>query len=372
MRGGLKLAALAMLLMAPLPAMAQMVPLKGLGRFGGWRQNSLIGYGIVTGLPGSGDTRRSVVTRQALRNVLSRLGTAVTEEQISSRNVAVVMVTAVLPASANVGDRIDATVSSIGDARSLAGGMLLMTPLLGPDQRTYALAQGPVLAGGYRFEAQLNEQQRNYPTTAILQGGAMIEVGVESSVLSSDGQLSFLLSNPSFSTATRIADHINGRLGGGIATALNADEVRIRFAGHPGGVPGFVAQLENILVEPDVAPRIVINERTGTVVAGGGVMVSSVVIVQGDIKVTVTAENTASQPNGFYGGFASDVGSLVVTNTKLDVEQGANDRSFIFPATSVGDLVQALARARVDTRRIISILQGIRSAGALHAEIIVQ
>ena len=363
------LAALSML--APLPAIAQQVPLKNLGRFAGWRENALIGYGLVTGLSGSGDTRRSVVTRQALRNVLSRLGTSVSEEDISSRNVAVVMVTAILPPSANVGDRIDVTVSSIGDARSLAGGTLIMTPLLGPDQRPYALAQGPVLAGGYKFESELNQQQRNYPTSAVLAGGATIESTVQSAVAITNGELSFLLSNPSFSTAQRIAERVSGRLGAGTAVARNADEVRIRFAGDADDLTGFVATLENVLVEPDSARRIVINERTGTVVAGSEVMISSVVIAQGDIKVTITAENFASQPS-FISGFASDVRSLVVTNTKLDVQQGEGDRAFRFPNTSVADLVQALTAARVDTRRVISILHAIKAAGALHAEIIVQ
>ncbi|NIJ66407.1 flagellar P-ring protein precursor FlgI [Sphingomonas leidyi] len=354
------------------PAIAQSVPLKSLGRFDGWRENALVGYGLVTGLAGSGDTRRSVVTRQALRNVLSRLGTSVTEDQLSSRNVAVVMVTAVLPPSANVGDRIDVTVSSIGDARSLAGGTLIMTPLLGPDQRTYALAQGPLLVGGYRFDADLNQQQRNYPTTAVLQGGGTIEAPVESMVLRGGNEVAFLLANPSFSTSQRIAEQINARFGYGTALAKNADEVRIRFSGAPAEVTGFVAQLENVRVEPDIAPRIVINERTGTVVAGGDVMISSVAIAQGDIKVTVTGERSASQPGGFYGGFANDVSSLIVTNTKLEVAQGVGDQSFRFPNTSVADLVQALSRAHVDTRRMISILQAIKTAGALHAEIIVQ
>jgi flagellar P-ring protein precursor FlgI len=355
----------------PMAACAQQVPLKGLGHFGGWRQNSLIGYGIVTGLAGSGDTRRSEVTRLALRNVLSRLGTVVTEDQISSRNVAVVMVTAVLPASANVGDKIDATISSIGDARSLAGGTLIMTPLLGPDQHTYALAQGPLLVGGYHFDSDLNQQQRNYPTTAILQGGATIETPVESTLIGADGELSFLLKDPSFSTAERIAERISERLGYNSAWAKGADEVRIRYQGTPTEVTAFVARIENLLVEPDTMPRIVINERTGTVVAGGGVMISSVSIAQGDIKVTITQDNTASQPN-FYSGFASDVRSLVVTNTKLEVEQGTGDKTFTFPNTSVADLFQALSRAHVDTRRTISILEAIRAAGALHADIIVQ
>lgn len=362
---------LALSLCAPISAVAQEVPLKQLGRFAGWRENALIGYGLVTGLSGSGDTRRNVVTRQALRNILSRLGTSVSEEDISSRNVAVVMVTAVLPPSANLGDRIDVTVSSIGDARSLAGGTLIMTPLLGPDQRPYALAQGAILTGGYKFESELNQQQRNYPTSAVLPGGATIEAAVQSSVTVTNGELSFLLANPSFSTAQRVADRLSARLGLGVAVARNADEVRIRFNGGPDDLTAFVALLENVLVQPDNARRIVINERTGTVVAGSQVMISSVAIAQGDIKVTVTAENAASQP-GFISGFASDVRSLVVTNTKLDVSQGESDRAFRFPNTSVADLVQALTAARVDTRRIISILQAIKAAGALHAEIIIQ
>lgn len=361
----------ALCLLAPLPALAQQVPLKNLGRFAGWRENALVGYGLVTGLSGSGDTRRSVVTRQALRNVLSRLGTTVSEEDISSRNVAVVMVTAVLPPSANVGDRIDVTVSSIGDARSLAGGTLIMTPLLGPDQRPYALAQGPLLTGGYKFESELNQQQRNYPTSAVLPAGATIETPVQSAVAVTNGELSFLLANPSFSTAQRIVERIASRLGPGAAIARNADEVRIRFAGGADDLTAFVANIESVLVEPDSARRIVINERTGTVVAGSEVMISSVAIVQGDIKVTVTADNYASQPS-FISGFASDVRSLIVTNTKLEVSQGEGDRAFRFPNTSVADLVRALTAARVDTRRVISILQAIKAAGALHADIIVQ
>lgn len=350
---------------------AQAVPLKALGRFGGWRQNALIGYGLVTGLSGSGDTRRSEVTRQALRNVLSRLGSIVTDDEISSRNVAVVMVTAALPASANVGDTIDVTVSSIGDARSLAGGTLIMTPLLGPDQQTYVLAQGPLVVGGYNFESNLNQQQRNYPTTAILEGGGTVEVPVEASVLDSTGQLSFLLSDPDFATAARIAVAINHRFGGAVAVARNADEVRIHFGGAPSELASFAAAVQAVEVDPDQIPRVVINERTGTVVAGGDVTISSVVISQGDIKVTITADRQASQPD-FYAGLASDVRSLVVTNTKLDVEEGRGDVAIRFPNTSVADLVQGLAKAHVDTRRTISILQAMKTAGALHADVIVR
>jgi flagellar P-ring protein precursor FlgI len=359
------------LVAAAVPAAAQQVPLSGLGRFSGWRDNSLVGYGLVVGLSGSGDTRRSGVTRQALRNVLSRLGTSVTDDQISSRNVAVVMIVATLPASANIGDKIDVTVSSIGDARSLAGGTLLMTPLLGPDQRTYALAQGALLTGGHNFESDLNRQQRNYPTTAVLQGGATVETAVDAQIVQSDGGLAFLLSNPGFATAQRIADSINGRFGAGTASVRNADEVAIRFGGGREGLAAFVAALEALSVEPSRSPRVVINERTGTIVAGGDVLISSVSISQGDIRVSVTSDREASQP-GFISGFASDVRSLVVTNTRLDVEEGVGDRMIRLPNTSVADLIQALTQANVSTRRVISVLQAVKAAGALHAEIIVQ
>lgn len=350
---------------------AQDAPIKALGRFDGWRENSLIGYGIVIGLAGTGDTRRSEVTRQALRNVLSRLGTSVTEAQINSRNAAVVIVTATLPPSANPGDRIDAVVSSIGDSRSLAGGTLLMTPLLGPNQQPYALAQGALTVGGHDFEDNLNRQQRNFPTTAVLPGGATIETPVDAQILKSGGEISFLLSQPSFTTASRIAEAVNGRMGGGIAYVRNADEVVIRFVSGREALPAFVADIENLRVAPDSLARIVINERTGTIVAGADVRISSVVVSQGDIRVTVTGENYASQPS-FIGGFANDVRSLVVTNTKLEVEDGRNDAVVSFPNTTVGDLVQGLARSRVGTRRTISILQAIKAAGALHADILVQ
>lgn len=370
----LRIGMTAALALCPALAVAAPVPLSGLGRFQGWRDNALIGYGLVTGLAGSGDTRRSVVTRQTLKNVLSRLGTTVTEDQINSRNVAVVIVTAVLPASANVGDKLTITVSSIGDSRSLAGGTLLMTPLMGPDERVYALAQGPVLAGGYDFKSDLNREQRNYPTTAMLEAGATVETAVDAQLLGKDNTVGFVLSEPSFEGAERIAQAVDMTFGTGTAAVKNADEVRIAFRGDTRQFAGFMARLESLAVEPNRVPRIVINERTGTIVAGGDVRISSVVIAQGDLKVTITGERTASQP-GFFGGFASDVenvGSLVVTNTKLVVEDRKRDTVVSFPNTTVADLVQGLSRAKVDTRGIISVLQATKAAGALHASILVQ
>ena len=352
-------------------AVAQSVELKALGRFEGWRENALVGYGIVVGLSGSGDSRRSEITQQALRNVLSRLGTTVSEDQIRSRNIAVVMVMGSLPPSANKGDKLPVTVSSVGDARSLAGGTLLMTQLLAPDGNVYALAQGPLITGGFAFESAANLQQRNYPTTARLEEGATVEVAVDADLLHEDNELGFLLNDPSFITARRVADSINSGFGANIAWATGADEVRISYDHDPRQLIAFIADIQSLQVEPDQLPRLVINERTGTIVAGGAVTLSSVSIAQGDLEISVLAENTGLQP-GFIGGFQPGISSLTITNTDLSVEQGRGDVVASFPNTTVTNLVQGLSQAGVDTRRTISILQAIKSAGALHAEIIVQ
>lgn len=357
---------------APSPVLAQDVALNGLGRFDGWRDNPLTGLGLVTGLPGTGDRQRNRMARRLLRNTMQDLGVTLTEDEIDTRNVAVVSVTATLPPSANPGDRIDVNVSTLGDARSLAGGTLILTELKGPDGEAYVLAQGPLAVGGYAFDAELERQQRNFPTTAIVPNGGTIEYPVEANILKENGQLSFLLSDASFTTAERIAQAINRSQGFDLAYVKNADEVVIQYPGDARSLSRFVSQLESLRIVPDRLARIVINERTGTIVAGSNVRISSVVISQGDIKVTVKSDNEASQP-GFVGGIRNTgVNSLIVTNVDLAVEQGENDTVASFPDTDVGALVQGLAQARVDTRRIISILQAMKTAGALHAEIVTQ
>ena len=351
-------------------AAASPIRLKDLGRFQGWRDNPLVGYGIVTGLSGTGDSPRNEVTRQALKNALGRLGINVTADQVQSRNVAVVMVTATLPPSANVGDRIDIAITSIGDARSLAGGTLLMTPLMGPDQQSYALAQGALVIGGYRFEAEQNLRQKNYPTAGILPGGGTVERAVEANLQSDPRGITFVLRDPDITTAEKIANGINQNFGYGIASVKSADAVYISTSEMAGPLNSFLARIENVAVTPDRISRIVINERSGTVVAGGNVQISDVVIAQGDIKVSVAIDNSASQPN-IYGGYVRDARGLIVTNTRLDVEEDKN-AMLRFPGTSVADLVQGLSRAEVPTRTMIAILQAMKAAGALHADIIVQ
>lgn len=371
MRGFLlSLACLALIAGHVAPALATPVRLKELGRFGGWRENALVGYGIVTGLPGTGDSARSGVTRQALQSALSRLGVVVAPDQIQSRNVAAVIVTATLPPTATPGDRIDVTVASIGDARSLAGGTLLMTPLLGPDQRPYALAQGAVAVGGYRFDADQNVRQKNLPTAGIVSGGATVEASVDAELGDAAGSITFVLRSPDFTTASNVAAGVNAAFGRPVARVRTAGVVEIALAQSGMDANSMLAQIENVAVEPDHEARIVLNERSGTVVVGGGVTITPVTIAQGDLKVSVSIDRDAAFPQ-IYGGYAPGARGVVITNTRLDVRED-RDAVLSFPGTTVGDLVQGLNRARVKTREMIAILQAMKAAGALNAEIIVQ
>lgn len=370
MRAGRALLALAVAF-APLAAHAEQVRVKDLGRFQSGRDSAIVGYGVVMGLAGSGDSPRNEVTQQALKNVLGRFGANVTTEQVRSRNVAVVMVTANIPPTAKEGDRIDVSVSSIGDARSLLGGALLMTPLAGADRRTYAMAQGPVVVGGYRFDADRNVEQKNHPTSGLIPGGATVEADGASGAGRPGEPLVFVLKDADVTTAGRIADALNRTLGTGAARVQDAKSVLVSADAGRGDVFRLMSRVEAVTVDPDVGARVVVNERSGTVVAGGGVQISSVVISQGDVKVSVTVDNTAAQPS-LYGGYAPDVRSLIVSNTRLEVTEPGRDAVARFPNTSVADLVEGLARLNVRTREMIAILQALRAAGALHAEIVVQ
>jgi flagellar P-ring protein FlgI len=350
------------------PVMASEARLKDIGRFDGWRDNPLVGYGIVTGLAGSGDSPRNEVTRQALRNVLNRMGVTLTVDQIQSRNVAVVLVTATLPPSANIGDRINVTVTSVGDARSLAGGSLMMTPLMGPDQRPYALAQGQLIVGGYRFDADQNSRQKNYPTVGIVNDGATVEQAVNANLLR-DGKLTYLLRNPDFTTAENVARKIRGLLGPDAAIVLSADAISITPGARSGTLNTLLTSIENLSVTTEQPARIVVNERSGTVVAGGDIKISNVTIAQGDIKVSVQVDNSYGQSN-IFGGFVRDARGLIISNTRLDVDE--SDMVINSTSTSVADLIQGLSKAKVKTRDMIAILQAMKAAGALQADIIVQ
>jgi flagellar P-ring protein FlgI len=369
-----KLLAIVLLAMASAvpPAQAQSVRLKDVARIQSQRDNALVGYGIVTGLSGSGDSARNKATRVSLANVLSRFDIAITSEDIASRNVATVMVTANLPSYARPGDTIDVNISSVGDARSLDGGTLLMAPLKGADGRVYVLAQGPLTVGGYRFDAQGNQVQRNHPTSGLVSGGGTVEAVVDDRETDMPDTLALVLGAADFNTAGRMADQINARFGGEIAAVRDAGAVDVQVpASFVRRVPQFIRQLEALTVEPDQRARVVINERTGTIVTGGDVRISPVAVVVGEVKLTVVAETGVSQPQ-WVAGQSTGVRTEVVTNSRLKVDESRGGTFVPAGSTRVTDLVQLLSRAKTPTRDMISILQAIKAAGALHAELIVQ
>ena len=353
-------------------AEAQTVRLKDLVRVSSQRENALVGYGIVTGLSGSGDSGRNKATRVTLANLLNRFELNLSSDDMTSRNVAIVMVTSSMPAYARPGDQVDVSVTSIGDARSLEGGTLLMAPLKGADGRVYVLAQGPLTVGGYRFDADGNQAQKNHPTAGLVSGGGVVEAAIEDSDDGGPTALSLVLSNADYVTAGRIADSINASFGAELANVRDAGSIEVGLpAEYRRRVAGFVRKLEALSVEPDRRARVVVNERTGTIVTGGEVLIGPVAVVVGETKVTVSTEAVSAfaRPRGFAPGRPRPE---ILTNSQLKVTEPAA-ALFIQPTgTRVSELAQALAKAKTPARDIISILQAIKAAGALYAELIVQ
>lgn len=355
------------------------VRLKDMARIDAGHESALVGYGIVVGLAGSGDSARNRATLQSLSNTLANFGIRVTEEDLSARNTAAVMVTATLSPFAEIGDRVDVQVASIGDAKSLAGGTLILAPLYGPDQQLYALSQGPLAVGGYRIESFADSVQKNYPTVGRIPRGATVErVPPRSPVATAevkDGSeqqtrtVGVVLNTPDYTTAQRLVSTVRDQLGIQAKT-LHPGKVEVTVA--PGAdVMELVSRLENLNVTPDQVARVVINERTGTIVAGSNVQLGEVSIAQGELQIVVKTEFLVSQPN-FIGRSGAGVSTEVVPDTEITVQE-QNDRTLTLnQGTTVGDLVLALQRIKLSTRDIISILQSIKTAGALHAELVIQ
>ncbi len=349
------------------------VRIKDLGRIDGVRDNMIVGYGIVTGLAGTGDSSRNQATLQSIANTLRQFGLVVDPAQLSGRNVAGVMVSATLPAYTRAGDKLDVTVSSVGDARSLSGGALLMTPLYGPDKKLYALSQGPLSVGGYRYDLNNNVVQRNHPTTAVISEGATIESTVETHIVKDGGAIHLLLFDPDHTTASRVAATINRELGGNISRAVDAGDVAIQLpAEQVSGVVDFVARVENITVEPDQRGRVIVNERTGTVVSGGEVKLSAVTVTHGNLRVSIVTDYLVSQPGGLLVEPSPAIRTQTVPQTRIDVKEDAMASVSLPAGTTIADLVSALNRIKTSTRDMIAILQSVKRAGALHAELIVQ
>lgn len=347
------------------------VKLKNLGRIDGWRENHLVGFGIVTGLAGTGDSPRSQATRQSIANFLSHFDIAITSDEINSRNVAIVSLMALLPPMTHKGDRVDVIVNSLGDARSLLGGTLLLAPLKGPDGKVYALAQGAISIGGYRYDQNGNVAQKNHPNAGVIPGGAQAEVDVFSAPLRADGSLDYVLAEPDFITAQRIAQAINRKFQQAIATVKDSSVIRIEKPSPNTDIAFFMATLEGIEVRPDAKARVIINERTGTIIAGGNARISRVTVAHGNLKVDVKTNYFVSQPT-LLSRAGPNIRTVVLPDTQIEVDEGSSGVVELPDSSSVAELVTALSRIKVSTRDIIAILQGIKAAGALHAELVLQ
>jgi len=361
--GALLAAAILALVAVPAQAASR---IKDLADFEGVRSNVLIGYGLVVGLNGTGDSlRNAVFTQESLVAMLERLGVATRGVNLNTKNVAAVMVTATLPPFARQGSRIDATVSAMGDAKSLLGGTLLATPLLGADGEVYAVAQGALAIGGFEAKGQAQSVTRGVPTAARLPAGAVVEREVPFA-LDSLPELRLALRNPDFTTAQRMAAAINARIAGAPARALDSTTVRLAVpTPYRGRTAALLSEIEQLPVEPDNPARIVIDERSGIIVIGDKVRISRVAVAQGNLTVRITETPQVSQPNPLAGGE-----TVVVPRTNVEVDTQPERKLVVLETGATLDaLVDGLNALGVGPRDMIAIIQAIKAAGALQAEI---
>jgi flagellar P-ring protein precursor FlgI len=356
---------LGLLLWAPLAhatRIAELCDVRGI------RPNQLIGYGLVVGLAGTGDIGQARFTVQSTAAMLRRLGATIDPRSIQTRNAAAVMVIATLPPSANPGSRIDVVVSSIGNARTIEGGTLLQTPLYGADRIVYAVAQGPLLLGGFSIESNGTSVKQNQTTVGRVPMGAIVERPAPRVNTVENDSITLQLRSPSFVTASRIAAAINADLGTGAAQALDGATIRLQVTEEQKRDPvALLARIQVLQVEADAPVRVVIDERTGTVVLGAGVQISEVAIAQGGLTVQVQRTPLVSQPNAFGQGQTAVVDQSQVSAT---VEGGAVQH--LRNSASLGEVVTALNMLGAKPRNLIAIFEALRSAGALTADIEVQ
>ncbi len=363
-----------------LPSLSAQSRIKDIARIENSHQTSLIGYGLVVGLNGSGDRstgrRGAVFTVQSISNMLERFGITVTKDQLRIRNVAAVMVTAKVPAFGRIGSQFDVTISSIGDATSLEGGVLLMTPLLDQAGDNYGMAQGPVTIGGYNIETAAGEKVRkNHALVGRTPSGGYLTVTPPNQDIDLGKPMRLHLLEPDFLTAQRISDRINSNLGSSGANqnakCISPGIIELEF---PNNVQNqfeaiaFIAGVETLFVEPDMDARVVINERTGTIVAGGNVTVGEVMISHGNLTIHTRQRPVISQPRA---AFSSSGNTVVVPVTETQVEEEDVKSAVIKETATVNDLAMALNQLGLKPRDIISIFQAVKQAGALRARLII-
>ncbi len=345
---------------------AEAVPIRNLTEVRGVRPNQLIGYGLVVGLAGTGDRGQARFTLQSTAAMLRRLGATVDPAAIQTKNAAAVIVTATLPPNAAPGTRIDVTVSSLGNATSLAGGTLLQTPLRGADRRVYAVAQGPLVLGGFGAGGRSGSRvQFNHLTTGRVPAGAIVERAVPMPGLQGE-RIRFSLRRPSFETAARIVSAIDEALGEGSARALDAGTVEVRvperFAEDR---VGLVARIGRLEVEADAPARVVVDERTGTVVIGAGVRIAEVAIAQGGLQIEVNESFAVSQPEALSNGG----GTAVVPQSDVQARDRSGTLRHLPRGARLSDVVAALNALGATPRQLVTVLEALRAAGALQAEL---
>ncbi len=350
---------------SPAPASAgQRVRIRDLVRVEGERQNQLVGYGLVVGLEGTGDSAQVAFTNQAVRNLVTRFGNRPdVTAQIKTKNAAVVMLTADLPAFVKPGDRIDVVVSSLGDARSLQGGVLLQAPLQGADGRVYAVAQGAVSLGGFGASGAGARVTKNHPTVGRIPNGALVEAEVPMDIVVDD-RVSLCLRRPDYGTAARIAAAIVQSPFAARAAAVDGGTVEVEIPeAYRGRVTDFLADLGELTVEVGLPAKVVVNERTGTIVVTGPVTISPVAVAHGSLTVEVHTSVQVSQPPPLSGGQ-----TVAAPESAVSASEARASLARIQAAT-VDDLVEALNALRATPRDIIAILQALKEAGALHADL---
>ncbi len=339
--------------------------IKDLANIEGVRQNQLIGYGLVVGLNGTGDTLINIpFTRQSLQAMLERMGVNIRGQTIRTGNVAAVMVTANLPAFGTQGTRIDVTVSAMGDAKSLQGGTLLVTPLLGADGNVYAVSQGSVAISGFQAEGEAAKIVRGVPTVGRISNGAIIEREIDFA-LNRLNQVRLALRNPDFTTAKRVAAAINDFIGANTAEPLDSATVQVNVPKiYAGNVVSLLTEIEQLQIEPDLSAKIVIDERSGVIVMGRDVRVSTVAVAQGNLTVTISEATQVSQPAPFSQGTTQRV-----ARTKVGVQEDGKKFALVREGVSLQQLVDGLNALGIGPRDLIAILQAIKAAGAIQAEI---
>jgi flagellar P-ring protein precursor FlgI len=343
--------------------------LRDLCEVSGARENQLVGYGIVTGLTGTGDDVSVPFTSQSVLSLLRRLGLQVNSTQLRLKNVAAVMVTATLPAFAKAGTKIDINVSSVGNARSLVGGVLVQAVLKGPDQKTYAVGQGSLVVGGFEAHgASGSSVKSNTTTSARIPEGAIVEREVAASLVT-NGIMKLELRNPGFSVASRISDAVNKKLGNNAANAPDGGSVLVHVpAEYNDKIVELIASLEEIDVTPVRRARVVINERTGTIVAGGDVRLSPAAVVHGGLTIVVKETPAVSQPTAPFGKGTT----VVVPQTDISTNEGDKTVTYVPAQPSLADVASALGSLGLSPRELASVLEALRAAGALEAEVVVQ